>query len=122
MWKWLFISLFATQAYAHEMTPTYFELKPSLYDNVYVTQLSLFNKRQDVEYYEVNVYDENFNPIAFATKDKVLKVPTYGKSTLEIYVRRKDVDEVTYVCTQSMLLKENVGSTGVTSRICSRLK
>jgi len=122
MYKWLLISLFATQAYAHEMTPTYFKLKPSLYDNIYETQLQLFNKREDVEYYEVEVYDEEFNPIVFASKDKVFRVPTYSKYVMDVYIRRKDLDEVTYICTSSKLLKENVGSTGVTSRICSRLK
>ena len=122
MWKWLLITLFASQAYAHEMTPTYFKLKPSLYDNIYETKLQLFNKRKDVEYYEVEVFDEEFNPIVFATKEKVFTVPTYSKYVINVYIRKKDLDKVTYVCTQSKLLKEDVGSTGITSRICSRLK
>jgi len=58
----------------------------------------------------------------FATKEKVFTVPTYSKYVINVYIRKKDLDKVTYVCTQSKLLKEDVGSTGITSRICSRLK
>ena len=107
---------------AHEMTPTWFEMRPSLYNNVYVTDMSLFNKREDVNYYEVGVFDKDFKPVAFATSNRIINAKTYSRNAISIYVRKKDLDDVMYICTESKLLKGEVESTGVTSRICSKKK
>ena len=107
---------------AHEMTPTFFEMRPSLYNNVYVTDMSLFNKREDVSYYEVGVFDKDFKPVAFATSNRIINAKTYSRNAISIYVRKKDLDNVVYICTESKLLKGEVDSTGITSRICSKKK
>lgn len=109
-------------ALAHEMTPTFFELKPSLYNNVYVTEMSFFNKREDAKFYEISVYDKDFNPVSFATADKIFQSKMHSRSTISIYIRKKDLDNVVYICTESKLLKGEVDSTGITSRICSKKK
>ena len=33
----------------------------------------LFNRRQDVKYFEVEVTDEDFNPIPFASDNKIYR-------------------------------------------------
>ena len=56
--KTIAIALFTSSAIAHELTPTYAELKPSYVDNILVTTMKMWNRRNDVEYYEINVYDK----------------------------------------------------------------
>lgn len=116
------LALFASSVQAHEMTPTYFDMKPSLYTNVFVTQMRLFNRREDVKFYEISVYDGDWNPIKFASKARVVQIDPLKRSTFEVYVRRQDLDDVVYICTESKLLKGEVESTGITSRICSKRK
>ena len=50
---------------AHEMTPTYPKWRPSHLDNVYVTTMEMFNKRDDVEYYEIGIFDKDFKSVPF---------------------------------------------------------
>ena len=49
----LLLLLFPLSAFSHEMTPTYFKFERSHLDGVYKTQVKLFNKRKDVEFYEL---------------------------------------------------------------------
>ena len=114
--------LFAVSAQAHEMTPTYPKLRPSHLDNVYVTTMEMFNKRQDVEYYDVGVFDTDFKPIPFVTKYKVLKLKYLGHVTFDVYIRKADVSRATYVCSTSKLRKDDAKRTAVSSKICSKFK
>ena len=112
----------ANSAAAHELTPTYPEFKQSYVDNVLVTQQKLWNRRQDVEYYEIDVYDKNWFNIKFASANKVIKVGYLEHQVIDIYIRETDLDNVEYICTTSKQLKQDVQSTGVKSMICSRVK
>ena len=114
--------LLSTSAAAHEMTPTYVELEPSYIEGVYLGSIELWNRRNDVEYYEVSVLDEMWNGIPFATSERVFKVAHLGKKKIEIYVREGDVNDIEYICTSSKQLKSDVISTGVKSMICSRIE
>jgi len=116
------LALFAVGAQAHEMTPTYPKLRPSHLDNVYVTTMEMFNKRQDVEYYDVGVFDKDFKPIPFVTKYKVLKLQYLGHVTFDVYIRKSDVSKATYVCSTSKLRKDDAKRTAVSSKICSKFK
>lgn len=107
---------------AHEMTPTYPELKPSYVDGVMVTTLKLYNRRNDVEYYEIGVFSGEWEPIKFATTERVLMVTYLETKTFDVYVREKDKDQVMYICTLSKLRKENVGASAISSKICSKIK
>ena len=115
----LFLS---TGAAAHELTPAYPEFQPSHVDKVSVTKMKLWNRREDVSYYELNVYDEKWNPIPFAAADRLMQVGYLQTKTFEVYVRDSDIDKIEFICTTSKQLKEDVKSTGITSRICSRVK
>lgn len=112
----------AMPVYAHELTPTYFELKPSVYDNIYETQMMLFNRREDVRFYEIAVYDKEWNTIPFATKNKVMKIDYLKKTFVTLYFKKQNLYDVYYVCTTSKLVKGEVISSGIASKICSKIK
>lgn len=118
----LAFSLVTAQAAAHEMTPTYPELRPSYMDGLYSTTMSLFNRRGDVSYYDVSVFDEDWKGIAFASRERLIEIDYLEKKDFEIYIRESDLSKVEYICTTSKLLSSDVTSTAVTSRICSRIK
>lgn len=116
------LMLFGVSAIAHEMTPTYPKLRPSYLDNVYVTTMEMFNKRQDVEYYDIGVFDKDFKPIPFVSKYTVVKLKYLGHVTFDVYIRKSDVSNATYVCSTSKLRKDDTKRTAVSSKICSKFK
>jgi hypothetical protein len=107
---------------AHELTPTYFESKPSLYQNVRSVEMLLFNRRSDISYYELSAFDGDWNPIKFASKENIIKLKYLERKTIEIYFREVDLEKLTYICTKSLILKSEMKSTGISSRICSKKK
>jgi hypothetical protein len=114
--------LVSSSVYAHEMTPTYPKLRPSFMDDLYVTSMSMFNKRADVEYYEIGVFDKDFNPVNFVTSYRILNIPYLNKVNFEVYIRKSDRDKATYICSRSKLRKKDITRTTVASRICSKIK
>jgi len=111
----------ATTAYAHEWTPTYPKFEPSFIEDIVVTTMTLFNKRSDVEYYEITVHDADWNPVPFATTSKLINVPYLSKQSIEIYIREADCDRIEYICTTSKQLLLDAPSSGIDSRICSKV-
>lgn len=118
----IMFSLTSAQALSHEMTPTYPELRPSYIDGLYSTNMKLFNRRDDVIFYDVSVFDSEWKTVPFATQDKLIRINHLERKDFVVYIRGSDYDRVEYICTSSKLLKDNVGSTAVTSRICSKIK
>jgi hypothetical protein len=114
--------LFANSAAAHELTPTYPEIEPSYVEGVSVIKMKMWNRRSDASYYEINVYDDKWKSVPFAAPEKVIKLGYLEHKSFELYVRDDDIDGVTYICTTSKQLKQDVQSTGIKSRICSRVK
>ena len=114
--------LFANSAAAHELTPTYPEIESAYIDGVSVIKMKMWNRRSDASYYEVNVFDDDWNSVPFATPDKIIKLGYLEHKSFELYIRDADCDRVTYICTTSKQLKQDVQSTGIKSRICSRVK
>lgn len=110
----------ATAAQAHQWTPTYPKFEPSYIKGIVVTSMKLFNKRSDVSFYEIGVYDENWKPIVFATPSKIIEVGHLERKNIEIYVLEKDCDRIEYICTTSKILADEEGN-GVNSRICSKV-
>jgi hypothetical protein len=104
------------------MTPTYPKLEPSHLDNVYKTTMEMFNKREEVEYYEIGVFDAEWKPIPFVTKYEIIKIRYLGHVTFDIYIRKQDVSRATYVCSVSKLRKDAKTKTAIASRICSKFK
>ena len=112
---------FVSGAYAHEMTPTYFDIKPSFVDGISVVEMSFWNRRQDIEYYEIDVFDKDWKPIPFAASNRLLYVEYLNKKNFDIYVKDDDKNDVHYICTVSKILKSSETSTGIASRICSKV-
>lgn len=108
-------------AAAHEWTPTYPVFEPAFIKDVGVTTMTLFNKRADARFFQISVFDEDWNPILFATTNHIINVEYLKKKTIQIYVRKEDWDNVEYICTTSRLVENETGSSGVNSRICSRV-
>ena len=114
--------LFFNSAAAHELTPTYPEIEPAYVDGVSVIKMKMWNRRSDASYYEVNVFDGEWKSVPFATSEKVMKLGYLEHKSFELYIRDVDCDQVAYICTTSKQLKQDVQSTGIKSRICSRVK
>lgn len=113
---------FANCAYAHEMTPTYFSITSSFVEGVSNVRMKLFNRRVDVNYYEFSVYDKKWNLIPYASSERLVKIDYLDKKEISIYIRDEDARKVEYICSISRLLKEDVTSTPISSRICSKAK
>lgn len=116
----LLISVLASSAYAHELTPTYPELKPSYMSGVGSVSLNIFNRRSDVKYYQINTFDEEWNEIPFASSYKVIEVGYLERKSIEIFIRYNDKPK--YICTTSKIQKGNETATVVSSRVCSKIK
>ena len=116
----MFLSL--GYANAHEWTPTYPKFRPSYVDGVMVTTMTLYNARKDIDYYALSVYDNEFNSIRFATSEQIIKLNYLERKKIDVYVRRKDVNKGMYICSESKILRDDVQSAIVFSRICSKVK
>ena len=114
--------LFSTIAYSHEMVPTYPKWEPSFMDGLYKTTMTMFNKRPEVEFYEIGVFTEDWEPIPFVSNYKVFKVPYLSTVSFDIYIRQIDKPKVTYICSKSKLRKQNITTTAISSKICSKVK
>ena len=86
------------------------------------TRMSLFNTRQDVDYYEVLVLDDNMNPVDFAVTDKIIHAPHLQRRSIDVYIRRTDIDRAVYICSVSKLLVSGSNGASVSSKICSKVK
>lgn len=118
----ILLILISNAAIAHEMVPTYPKLGPSHIDGLQKTSLTVFNKRVDVEYYEIGVFTEEWEPIRFVSNYKIFRVPYLSTVNFEIYIRDEDKPKAVFVCSQSKLNKATKTRTAISSRICSRFK
>lgn len=116
---WLFL---ASAVQAHEMTPTYLTLKNSFIEGVVTTRVELLNRREDVTYYEFFVFDSDWNTLPFAAKQKIIKIEYLSRQYVDIYLKQSDNYRARYICSVSKLKKEDVVSTGISSKICSKIK
>lgn len=118
----LILALGGQQVWAHEFTPAYPTLEQSYMDNILVTKMLLFNRREDVNYYELSVFDGEWNPIPFAATDKIVEVKYLERKNIDIFIREKDRSKAVYICSKSKLQTEDDKITVISSRICSKIK
>lgn len=107
---------------AHSWTPTYPKLEPAYVDGVLTTRMLLFNVRTDVEYFEISVWDADWNPVRFATSERIVRVAHLERKNIDIYIREQDRRKAVYVCSKSKLLRDSSSATLISSRICSKIK
>lgn len=112
----------ASLAQAHEMLPTYPRFAPSYVEGVMQVQMRMFNKRRDVEWYEVAVFDADWKPVPFVTGYRILKVEYLSHVTFDVYINKQDANKATYICSQSKLRRQKEDGTIIASRICSKFK
>ena len=116
------LCLFGFKSNAHEMTPAYPVLDSSYINGVVVAKMKLFNRREDVEYYQIEVFTEDWKPVSFATTARVLKVGYNKNKLFDVYIRFADVKKTKYICTTSKVFKGGNQETLVSSMICSKIK
>jgi hypothetical protein len=122
--KYLLLLLLASgSAMAHELTPTYPKLTPSYIPGVLSTHVVLWNARQEIGYYKVEVFDEGMQPVSFiSTGGDLKKVDYLGRSHIEIFIREEDKNKATFICTQSKLKRGSAQRSLVSSKVCSKIK
>ena len=108
-------------SFAHEMTPAYPKFSGSYIDDVSTTKMKLFNRRDDVSYYKIEVWDNDWKPVPFASTNKIIKIGYNKTVSFDVYVQTKDIKYVVYICTISKNFKQELKVTLVASRICSKI-
>ena len=117
--------LLCVEVAAHQWTPTYPEFRLSYIGGIHTTDMKLYNNRGDVDYYQIQVFDGEFNPIRFAInggQSDVVNVPYKKTRTVAVYVPSEQKSKVVYVCSKSMILKREESASLLSSRICSKVK
>ena len=122
MYRALILFLLALPIQAHQFTPSYPELEQSFVPGVKYTKLKLYNKRKEIEFYEISVFDMDWNTVPFAITERVLRVPYLQTKEIEVYLKEKDSNKSLYICSKSKLLKGQGSVPAVASRICSKVK
>jgi hypothetical protein len=112
----------STFSSAHQFTPTYPVFEPSFVEGIVGTKLELFNKRKDVSYYEIGVYNAEWKPISFASEDKLFYIKYLETKKINVYLKQQDLSTAVYICSESRIRKEDVVYTAISSKICSKIK
>lgn len=118
----LCLILLCGHASAHQWTPTYPKLEQSYVPGILRMRMEIFNNRQDINHYEISVFDEDWNPVKFAVADKIVRVGYLQRKTIDVHIRSEDRNVVTYVCSKSKIITNDEKATVVSSRICSKVK
>jgi len=117
----IFFIMLSGWAHAHQFTPTYPRFSFSFVSGISSTKMELLNMRKDVNYYEITVYDKNWNKILFMSSPSgIIYIPYLRRKTIEIFVNSSNVDKVTYICSESKIMVTENTVTVIASKICSR--
>jgi len=108
--------------HAHEMVPTYPKWQNSHVDGVSKTTMEMFNKRDDVEWYEIGIFDKDWKPVSFVTTYKIVNIKYLGHLNITVYINNQDKKRAVYVCSKSKIRKQDKTVTAISSRICSKFK
>jgi hypothetical protein len=114
--------LISGYASAHEWTPTYPELRYSHVKGILKVDMFLFNAREDVSYYEISVWDNDWKKISFAAEMRIFPIDYLGRKDITIYIREEDRDRITYICSQSKSISDGESKSIISSKICSKIK
>ena len=107
---------------AHDMTPTYPEWKMSFIPSAKMTTMQIFNKRADVKWYQIGVFDKEWNSIPFVTRYKILNIKHLQRVKFDVYVNKTNAELAEYICSTSKLRGNDDFKPIVESKICSRFK
>lgn len=118
----LLVALLGGYASAHQFTPTYPKLLNTYVEGVKVVNMTIFNSRKEISWYSLNVYDKDWNSLAFASSSKLINLKHLERKDIEIFIQNKDKDIVTYICSKSKILASVKSPAIIMSRICSKIK
>ena len=109
-------------AQSHEMVPTYPKWNPGIYPGILETTIEIFNKRSDVEFYEIGVFDKDWQPVYFVADYKVFKLKYLSSISIDVYIAKENRARVEYICSRSKIRSSDQIRTAVSSKICSRFR
>lgn len=118
----ILLILISANSLAHEQTPTYASWNHSHIAGVVKTEIEIFNKRSDVAYFEIGVFDQDWNMQNFVTSWNILEVKQYERKAAVIYMTEAKSLEAEYICSISKIRSSNQTQTALASQICTRLK
>lgn len=118
----MMLLIISSAASSHEMIPTYPKVEPSFMEGLQKITMTIFNKRADVEYYEIGVFTADWKALPFVSNYKIHKIPYLSSVSIDIYIRDQDKNTVTYICSKSKIKKDDKKRTAISSRICSMVK
>tara|TARA_B100000470_G_C19481680_1_gene254728 strand:- start:35 stop:406 length:372 start_codon:yes stop_codon:yes gene_type:complete len=107
---------------AHDMTPTYPKWKMSFIPSARMTTMQVFNKRADVQWYQIGVFDKDWESIPFVTRYKIINIKYLSRVKFDVYISDEDVKQAEYICSTSKLRGNDDFKPIVESKICSRFK
>ena len=122
MYRPVILWLLCSSVAAHDMTPTYPEWRMSFIPSAKMTTMQVFNKRQDVQWYQIGVFDKEWNQLPFVSRYKILRVKYLSRVKFDVYISDEHLDKAEYICSTSKLRGEDNFKPIVESRICSRFK
>ena len=124
MFRYVFIILafIGGCASAHQFLPTYPRFEYSFIEGVMYTKMELFNRRQEIQYYELSVYDDDWNPVTFASENKLIRINYLETKKINVYIKKEDLKKAVYICTESRIRPQEVQATTISSKICSKVK
>ena len=106
---------------AHERTPTYPKFEQAYVEGIYTTNMEIFNRRFDIDYYEIEVFNKDWEPVRFAAQSKIMTIGYLSTKKFQVYVAANDLKDVEYICTKSKLYK-GISTSVISSKICSKIK
>lgn len=115
----LFLSGYAS---AHEWTPTYPKMNQSHVAGVFYTDMFLFNSRNDVDYYQISVWDKDWVSVPFAAESRLVPMEYLERRTIRIYLREEDLNAALYICSLSKIQSQGEMKSAISSKICSKIK
>jgi hypothetical protein len=107
---------------AHDMTPTYPKWEVSHVMGIYKTQMELFNKRSDVNWYEIGVFTKDWEPVQFVSDYRIMRLDHLSKVKFSIYINAIDVVRAKYICSVTKLRENSDKKPMISSKICSKIK
>ena len=117
----ILLILVSSSVIAHEQTPTYATWSPSHIEGVVKTEVQIFNKRDDVDYFEIEVFTPDFESLSFVTTWNIIEVAYLERKSIDIYMTEANSLGAQYICSMSKIRSEDLSATGIASQICTKL-
>ena len=107
------------------MTPTYPKWEMSHIEGIKKTTMKMFNKREEIKWYEIGIFDEEWEAIPFVLHSKsykLLQIDYLSHKKFDVYIAAKDSKRAEYICSTSKLSGDSNSKPMIASKICSRFK